>query len=256
MNPARDILPFSPLAPSGANLLILLAIIMVFVWFCRILKILHRVYDLNVAITSGQIVRLQNGGIEFGEIEMLWRTNLQQQLLRARRITQAVPVREIHPQFVIKKDSIKFAEFSGQQAIGIDFIYTASTKVAVQIFWNVPSSALQAHVDRYNQEHIGRGGRGRHDSRRKKRLGGQRYMAVNDRETTGNAAASGAQRGVQERLGALLGTSDVAASVGSSFFADSECSCRSGVTVLDVAQDAAFGCPESSKVSMRALDMA
>jgi hypothetical protein len=28
---------------------------------------------------SNQIVRLQHGGVEFGEIEMLWRTNLQQQ---------------------------------------------------------------------------------------------------------------------------------------------------------------------------------
>jgi hypothetical protein len=83
-----------------------------------------------------QIVRLQHEGVEFGEIEMLWRTNLQQQvctaqrvaivtdrqdffpsmlkkiylqLLRARRVTQAIPVRELHAPFVVKKvqDRIK-----------------------------------------------------------------------------------------------------------------------------------------------------
>ncbi len=32
-----------------------------------------------------QIVRLQHEGVEFGEIEMLWRTNLQQQVCTAQR---------------------------------------------------------------------------------------------------------------------------------------------------------------------------
>ncbi len=36
--------------------------------------------DMTVDIACMQIVRLQQEGVEFGEIEMLWRTNLQQQV--------------------------------------------------------------------------------------------------------------------------------------------------------------------------------
>jgi hypothetical protein len=42
--------------------------------------------DITVDIACLQIVRLQHEGVEFGEIEMLWRTNLQQQVCTASSI--------------------------------------------------------------------------------------------------------------------------------------------------------------------------
>ena len=85
-------------------------------------------------------------------------TRMIMQLLRARRVTQAIPVRELHVPFVIKKvvlsylftanitldysrlvflsfihsvsqGSLKFVEMTGQTFIGIDFVYTSTAKV-------------------------------------------------------------------------------------------------------------------------------
>jgi hypothetical protein len=60
METAKAIFPYRPLEPSGANLLILLAGAIVLVWFCRLVRFLQRVYELNVAITSGQASALSS----------------------------------------------------------------------------------------------------------------------------------------------------------------------------------------------------
>jgi hypothetical protein len=66
MDTAKEIFPYRPLAPSGANLLILLAGVIVFIWFCRIVRFLQKVYELNVAITSGQAcVLFHTNGLDY-----------------------------------------------------------------------------------------------------------------------------------------------------------------------------------------------
>jgi hypothetical protein len=95
MDSPEYVLASSQLASNGTNLLIVVAVVVLLAWVHRILRQFYLLYRLNVAISTGQVVRLQTSHMTaterdmlFGEMSMLWRTNMQQQLLRARRISR------------------------------------------------------------------------------------------------------------------------------------------------------------------------
>lgn len=107
------------------------------------------------------------------------------------------------------------------------------------MFWNVQGTAFQQTLGRFNHDHLGSGGRVSTHGRRKKRLFGQRYMSVNDREiSVGNGGGndtrtSGADSCGGRKQGPL--------------FSDTECKCRSAVTMLD-AGEGEFVAPDQSLV--------
>ena len=95
MDSPEYVLASSQLASNGTNLLIVVAVVVLLAWVHRILRQFYLLHRLNVAISTGQVVRLQTSHMTeterdmlFGEMAMLWRTNMQQQLLRARRISR------------------------------------------------------------------------------------------------------------------------------------------------------------------------
>ena len=80
----------------------------------------------------------------FGEMSMLWRTNMQQQLLRARRISYAIDVSQLQIPFVIDKTSVQIVRHTtdASETLGASFKYRSTQGVAVQVYWHVHASAL------------------------------------------------------------------------------------------------------------------
>mmetsp|Transcript_47793 Transcript_47793/g.149800 ORF Transcript_47793/g.149800 Transcript_47793/m.149800 type:complete len:137 (-) Transcript_47793:1936-2346(-) len=124
----------------------------------------------------------ERGGL-FGEIRMLWRTNMQQQLLRARRICSPIDVNELAIPFSVEKSSITINDaLSG--VTRVNFKYMARERVGIQFYWHVSAAAVQDLVSRFNNERLGPGENVVTHGRKKKRIFGRRYISVNqDRET-------------------------------------------------------------------------
>ena len=234
---------------SSTNLFILLGWMLVIAWVLRIVRSLHLLYRLNVAIATGQVlrrvgtapcsrplvptnrlqqdtlpsllpqarprvrlcvtsatstpqvVRLQTSHMSanerdmlFGEMSMLWRSNMQQQLLRARRISSAIDVTRLQIPFILHKTSVEVfrdkrsggmeaatAEGAGStEALGVSFKYRSTQRVALQVYWHVQASAVAKIIADCNHHVLGpqektQGAKGR----KKKRFFGAAYMPVN-----------------------------------------------------------------------------
>jgi hypothetical protein len=197
----HGLLPAGQLASNGTNLLILLGWFVLLAWVFRITRSFYLLYRLNVAISTGQVVRLQTSDMSpidremlFGEMSMLWRTNMHQQLLRARRISCGIDVTQLQVPFVIQKTSVSvFSDESAQAAtIGITCKYRSTERVALQVYWHVQASALSRLIASCNNQLLGPTGASvRVEGRRKKRLFGRGYVSV--------AQATDSQRNSFER---------------------------------------------------------
>jgi hypothetical protein len=188
----------------GTNLIVVAAIVVLLAWVHRILRQFYMLYRLNVAISTGQVVRMQTSHMSaterdmlFGEMAMLWRTNMQQQLLRARRISSAIDVTQLQIPFVIEKSSVqvtrtKRGEGEGEgegegdahapddATVGISFRYRSTERVALQLYWHVHVNALNTIISNCNHLHLGSSaGNVTTEGRKRKRLFGRGYISVN-----------------------------------------------------------------------------
>ena len=193
------VLTFVRIRP-GTNLVVVAAIIVLLVWVHRILCQFYMLYRLNVAISTGQVVRMQTSHMSaserdmlFGEMAMLWRTNMQQQLLRARRISSAIDVTQLQIPFVIEKSSIQVTrtapgegegpgdgEAPDDATVGVSFRYRSTERVALQLYWHVHVNALNSIISNCNHLHLGpSAGNVTTEGRKRKRLFGRGYISVN-----------------------------------------------------------------------------
>jgi hypothetical protein len=130
-----------PVGGTVTNLLVVAAFVVWILWSLRLLRQFYLLHRLNVAIKTGQVVRLQTAdlspserGMFFGEMEMLWRTNLQQQLLRARRISAALDVSELRVPFLIDRENLKMVyQEEPSRTVGLDFKFQAAGRIALQV---------------------------------------------------------------------------------------------------------------------------
>ena len=130
-----------PVGGTVTNLLVVAAFVVWILWSLRLLRQFYLLHRLNVAIKTGQVVRLQTAdlspserGMFFGEMEMLWRTNLQQQLLRARRISAALDVSELRVPFLIDRENLKMVYHEEpSRTVGLDFKFQAAGRIALQV---------------------------------------------------------------------------------------------------------------------------
>ncbi|EKX45988.1 hypothetical protein GUITHDRAFT_163073 [Guillardia theta CCMP2712] len=193
----RKLVPTDLMTFADANLILVFGFIIFFLWFLRLLR-------LNISVSTGQVVdevvRLQTtsmtfqerGGL-FGEIRMLWRTNMQQQLLRARRICSPIDVNELAIPFSVEKSSITVKLSARGPNINdalsgvtrVNFKYLDSAVEGARLtectrLWRseVPLRCNWIELRILYQENVVTHGR------KKKRIFGRRYISVNqDRET-------------------------------------------------------------------------
>jgi hypothetical protein len=140
---AEDALQLLAEQPSGAsvpNMMFVGASFLLGLWAVRLLRQFYLLHKLNIAIKTEQVVRLQTTDLGphersmfFGEIEMLWRTNLQQQLLRARRISTALDVTQLQVPFQIDKNTLTMVYHDSRRTVGLDFKFQATERIALQV---------------------------------------------------------------------------------------------------------------------------
>eukprot|EP00288_Rhodomonas_lens_P018387 CAMPEP_0177698514 /NCGR_PEP_ID=MMETSP0484_2-20121128/5084_1 /TAXON_ID=354590 /ORGANISM="Rhodomonas lens, Strain RHODO" /LENGTH=366 /DNA_ID=CAMNT_0019209617 /DNA_START=59 /DNA_END=1155 /DNA_ORIENTATION=- len=234
-------MPRHDIAATGSNLLVLIAFCVMIMWFVRLCRTFYRLYRLNIAVATGQVVRLQTSDLQadersmlFGEMEMLWRTNLQQQLLRARHIPSAVDVSELKVPFFIDKSSIEVQQDATTEKVGVNFRFRMTQRMAIQVYWQVKSSALRDLLSKVNKEHLGIGGNVQTAGHKKKRFFGQRYMSVNREGSALDQEAAGSGRSFEMTTRQSLeeGTAGSGLRSQAPIFAEDACAARSGVVAL------------------------
>lgn len=142
----------SAIRPGDANLLIVIAVLALLAWFADICRRILQLYELSVAVTSGGIVRLEDGR-SLAELQMLWgmNMNMRQQLLRARRVSAGVAVSQIQVPLVIKDILCSaHAGADGRRTLRICFDYTGTVACSAQLFWGMEQGAVQRLVRRLN----------------------------------------------------------------------------------------------------------
>ncbi|KAJ1491065.1 hypothetical protein T484DRAFT_1934167 [Baffinella frigidus] len=228
------LLASQPVEGTVTNLLVVVAFVLWSIWSLRLLNQFYLLHRLNVAIKTGQVVRLQTADLSphersmfFGEMEMLWRTNLQQQLLRARRISAALDVSELRVPFLIDKENLKMVYHEEiSRTVGLDFKFQASGRIALQVYWHVSAPALKELLARFNHEAPSNSGGGVPAGRRTKNFFGQLYAAV----PLGGDGGSRRSRSLE--MSSVPSGTDEVGRTQSPLFQDAQCCSRSGVVAL------------------------
>mmetsp|Transcript_47795 Transcript_47795/g.149810 ORF Transcript_47795/g.149810 Transcript_47795/m.149810 type:complete len:444 (-) Transcript_47795:862-2193(-) len=185
----------------------------------------------------------ERGGL-FGEIRMLWRTNMQQQLLRARRICSPIDVNELAIPFSVEKSSITINDaLSG--VTRVNFKYMARERVGIQFYWHVSAAAVQDLVSRFNNERLGPGENVVTHGRKKKRIFGRRYISVNqDRETHRSFEFE------MEKIDTMHGSETIEVEPRNNqapLFTDNHCCARSRVFITDKCSEwTVFDCEQGN----------
>ena len=177
------------------NLLIVIAVLALCAWFARTVHRIFCVYELCDAVSSGAVVRLENGGTSFGELRLLWSTSMQQQLLRSSRKCSGISVSSVAVPWSFLPNSIRFSDSDARdertRELGISFSYSATVRSTLQVFWGVEHGAVERLRARVNRQHELRRDHQKPTSfmgTRRKRCGwfGARYTAVDSRDTAGS----------------------------------------------------------------------
>ena len=177
------------------NLLIVIAVLALCAWFARTVHRIFSVYELCDAVSSGAVVRLENGGTSFGELRLLWSTSMQQQLLRSSRKCSGISVSSVAVPWSFLPNSIRFSDSDARdertRELGISFSYSATVRSTLQVFWGVEHGAVERLRARVNRQHELRRDHQKPTSfmgTRRKRCGwfGARYTAVDSRDTAGS----------------------------------------------------------------------
>uniref|UniRef100_A0A7S0F4Y5 RING-type domain-containing protein n=1 Tax=Hanusia phi TaxID=3032 RepID=A0A7S0F4Y5_9CRYP len=248
----RKLVPTDLMTFADANLILVLGFAIFFLWFLRLLRMLFLLHRLNVSVNTGQVVRLQTStmtfrerGDLFGEIRMLWRTNMQQQLLRARRICSPIDVNELAIPFSVEKSSVTQFNDQNSGVTRVNFKFMAKERVGIQFYWHVSAAALQELVSRFNNERLGPGENVVTHGRKKKRIFGRRYISVNqDRETHRSFELE------MEKMDTMRGSETVEVEPRtnqSPLFTESDCCARSRVFITEKCDEwTVFDCEQGN----------
>lgn len=183
-----------PLMYEEKNLLILIAVLGLCLWFANICRRIFCVHELCDAVSSGAVVRLGNGETSFGELRLLWSTSMQQQLLRSSRKCRGANVSQVVVPWSFLPNSIRSSDSrvqdDGTHELGISFTYTATARCNLQLLWGMEHGAMERLMVRVNRQQERRGEKQKTMSflaTRRKRCGwfGARYTAVDSRDTVG-----------------------------------------------------------------------
>ncbi|EKX42236.1 hypothetical protein GUITHDRAFT_141433 [Guillardia theta CCMP2712] len=160
------------------NLLIILLLLAIFGWFCDLCRRIFDTYELSVAVENGQLVRMGNQQTSLDELQTLWDTHMQQDLLRATETPTGAPVFQLSIPWSLTKSSIRMTHDS------IELDYDSNLEVLAEMCWGANEGHLMKVVDCYN--HPGamiRSGRSK-GALRKKKFGffGVPYTAVDENE--------------------------------------------------------------------------
>eukprot|EP00961_Rhodomonas_salina_P208369 2811774-Rhodomonas_salina.3 len=135
---SNRIIPITePMSKEWHNLLTIVSITMLLLWFCHLVRKIFRLYELQNAILNNQVVELAADGTPFGEVQMLWNTGMQQQLLRRRVAAPSLPVQQLYVPFILDKSSLTFHASPEEGLLAVDFNYKATRPASVQLYWNV-----------------------------------------------------------------------------------------------------------------------
>ena len=204
-------LSFEPLTVESANLLILISIVALILWFVDLCRRIFSLYDLSTLVASGQVVRLENGR-SFGELRLLWNTSTQQQLLRARRVSAGIAVSHIQVPIMQKEMRLStFANADGNSMMRISLSYSGVAACKVQLFWGMEQGAVVRLLSRLNDDSHQTENRNRRSlfpGRTRKRWGwfGAKYTALAAVESR-EASEGSADTEMQCMDGHLLGAS-------------------------------------------------
>jgi hypothetical protein len=227
---------YEPLTYEGRNLLTLIAVLALLAWFCDMCRRICRVWELSDGVSSGAVVRLAGLDSSFGELQLLWSTSLQQQILRSSRKCRGIAVSQVHVPWRLKPNSIRVVKWD-EGELDISLRYTATVGGTLQLFWGMEHAALERFVARFNRRHELAGDNRKKPSalpsRRRKRCGwfGARYTAVESRE------------GGTEMLdldGPVAGTSTISSEGADALFPHWECRGWTEPVVVSPGTDSTF----------------